>query len=294
MASFNCRISPRTSTVILRRKVAAGNGRCHFGDVSHLAGKVAGHGVHGVRQILPRSGHARHQRLPAELAVGAHFAGHARHFSGEHAQLLNHGVHDVGRAQKLAFKRASVHVQPHGLRQIALRHGGNGARYFGRRPQQVFNQRVDRDFHVVPGAAALFDADSLSGLAFFAHRLADALQLERHLLVGDHDLVEVVGDLARQSGPGHGKAHAEVAILSWFPNSAEPRPNTLALAAALERRPRKPAVERKGNPPPYFSRWRASERWFPYLSSPGTEARGIAAPGLWGSFSDSLSCEPKM
>jgi hypothetical protein len=28
-----------------------------------------------------------------------------------------------------------------------------------------------------------------------------------------HDLVEIVGNLARQSGPGHGKAHTEVAIL---------------------------------------------------------------------------------
>ena len=84
-------------------KIAAGDGGRDLGDVADLAGEVAGHGVDGVRKILPRSGHAWHLRLAAEFSVGTDFAGHARHFGGEHAQLLNHRVDDVGGTQELAF-----------------------------------------------------------------------------------------------------------------------------------------------------------------------------------------------
>ena len=36
-----------------------------------------------VGQILPGAGDAGHVRLAAQLAFGADFAGHARHFAGE-------------------------------------------------------------------------------------------------------------------------------------------------------------------------------------------------------------------
>ena len=147
----------------LAREIAAGHGGRHLGDVAHLAGQVAGHGVDRVGQILPRTGHAGHLRLAAQLAVGAHFAGHARHFGGEHAELLNHGVDDVGGAQELAFERAAVHVQPDRLRQIALGHGGDGARHFGGGPKQILHQRVDRDFHLAPGAPGFMKASALAG-----------------------------------------------------------------------------------------------------------------------------------
>ena len=82
----------------LAREVAAGHGGCNFRDVSHLARQVAGHRVDRVGEVLPGAGHAGHHGLTAEFAVGADLAGHARHFRGEHAQLLNHRVDDVGRA----------------------------------------------------------------------------------------------------------------------------------------------------------------------------------------------------
>ena len=83
MVSLSCRISPFTSTVILRREVAARDGRGHVGDVAHLAGEVGGHRVDVVGEVLPGAGHARHLRLAAELALGADFARHARHFGRE-------------------------------------------------------------------------------------------------------------------------------------------------------------------------------------------------------------------
>ncbi len=80
MVFFSSRISPRTSTVILRRQVAVGHGRGHFGDVADLGRQVAGHGVDRIGQILPHAADALHLRLAAELAFGSHFARHARHF----------------------------------------------------------------------------------------------------------------------------------------------------------------------------------------------------------------------
>ena len=152
MASFSCRISPRTSTVIFLRQVAVRDRDRHVGDVAHLGGQVGGHRVDALGQVLPHAGHVRHLRLAAELAVGADLARHARHFRGEHAELLDHGVDDGRRAQELALQRPAVDVEPHGLQQIALRHGGDRARHLGRRPQQIVDQRVDRALHLAPGA----------------------------------------------------------------------------------------------------------------------------------------------
>ena len=67
----------------LARQVAARDGRRHFGDVAHLAREVRGHRVDVVGEVLPRAADARHVRLTAELAFGADFARHARHFGGE-------------------------------------------------------------------------------------------------------------------------------------------------------------------------------------------------------------------
>ena len=58
MVFFSSRISPLTSTVIFLRQVAVGDGGGHLGDVAHLAGQVAGHGVDVVGQVLPRAGDA--------------------------------------------------------------------------------------------------------------------------------------------------------------------------------------------------------------------------------------------
>src|SRR4029077_14462816 len=73
-------------------QVAARHGGSDFCNVSHLAGKVAGHEVDVVGKILPRAGHAGYLRLAAQLALRAHFARHARDFTGERVELVDHGV----------------------------------------------------------------------------------------------------------------------------------------------------------------------------------------------------------
>ena len=90
----------------LARQIAARHRRGHFGDVAYLRGEIRRQQIHVVGQILPRSRDARYHRLAAQAAIRAHFARHARHFAGERAQLVHHGVQCFLQQQDLA---AHVH-----------------------------------------------------------------------------------------------------------------------------------------------------------------------------------------
>ena len=81
MVFFSSRISPFTSTVILRERSPRATAVVDFGDVADLAGQVGGHEVDVVGEILPGAGHAGHLRLAAQLAFGADLAGDARDFA---------------------------------------------------------------------------------------------------------------------------------------------------------------------------------------------------------------------
>ena len=85
MASLSCRISPRTSTVILRERSPLATAIVTSEMLRTWAVRLL-----AIRLTLsvrsfhtPR--HFRHLRLAAELAVGADLARHARHFGREHA-----------------------------------------------------------------------------------------------------------------------------------------------------------------------------------------------------------------
>ena len=70
-------------------------------------------------------------------------------------------------------------------------------RHLGGRPHQVVDQAVDRAFHLAPGGGGEAELHALAGAALLAHRLADALELLGHDLVGADDLVEQHGDACR-------------------------------------------------------------------------------------------------
>src|SRR6185503_20092745 len=72
------------------------------GDVPHLAGEVAGHGVHRVGEVLPRAAHALDVGLTAQLAFRADLARHAGDFRGERVQLIDHRVDGVLLREDLA------------------------------------------------------------------------------------------------------------------------------------------------------------------------------------------------
>jgi hypothetical protein len=80
IVSLSSRISPLTSTPILRDKSPARNGGRHLRDVAHLRSQVRRHRIDVVGQVLPRAGERRAPGLAAELALGADFARDARDF----------------------------------------------------------------------------------------------------------------------------------------------------------------------------------------------------------------------
>jgi hypothetical protein len=110
-------------------------------------GEVGGHDVDGVGQVLPGAGDAGHLRLAAELAFGADFARHARHFAGEAVELVHHGVDGV-----LQLEDFALHVDRDLARQVAARHGrghfGDVAHLGG----EVAASRVDVVGQILPGA----------------------------------------------------------------------------------------------------------------------------------------------
>ena len=95
MVFFSSRISPFTSTVIFFDRSPVATAVVTSAMLRTWDGQVAGHGVHGVGQVLPRAGDALHVGLAAELAFGADLARHARHLGGERRELVHHRVDGV-------------------------------------------------------------------------------------------------------------------------------------------------------------------------------------------------------
>ena len=123
---------------------------------------------------------------------------------------------DHDRAQVVAGRLRSLGTQtsdaPVREDDVQRQHdGGDGAGDFGRRPQQIVDESVDRCFHLAPGAVRQSELHALARLAFAPHDMADALSLLCHALVGGDDLIEGVGDLAEQTELAACHAHREFA-----------------------------------------------------------------------------------
>src|SRR5206468_1544639 len=87
----------------LAAEVAVCDAGRDFGDVTHLAGEVAGHRVHRLGEVAPHTGDTLHIGLPAQLSFRTYFAGHAGHFGGERFQLIHHRVDRVLQLENLAL-----------------------------------------------------------------------------------------------------------------------------------------------------------------------------------------------
>ena len=165
----------------LAREVAARHRGRHLGDVAHLVGEVAAHGVDRIGEVLPGAGDAGHDRLTAELALGADLAGDARHLGGERAQLVDHGVDGFLELQDLA-----AHVDGDLLREVAIgdRDGDVGDVADLRR--EVARHRVDALGQILPHAGDLANLRLAAELAFGADLAGDA----RHLGGEDAELLD--------------------------------------------------------------------------------------------------------
>ena len=93
------------------------------------------------------------------------------------AELLNHRVDDIGGTQELAFEWTAIDVETNGLCQVALSDGGDCACDFGGGAEQVFHERVDRNFHLAPGTSGLMKAGTFARSAFLADRITDPLSI---------------------------------------------------------------------------------------------------------------------
>ena len=134
-------------------KISVGDRSRDIGNVAHLDGQVSGHEVHVVGQIFPGSGDAFDARLSAQLSFGADFAGDARHFGGEGAQLIDHGV-DRG----FQIEEFALHVDGDFLGQIAVGDGGRHGRDVADLAGQIRGHEIDVVGQIFPGSGDAFDA----------------------------------------------------------------------------------------------------------------------------------------
>src|SRR6185312_6935818 len=131
----------------LLAEVAVGDRGGDLGDVAHLPGQVVRHQVDVVRQVLPRARHARDLGLPAELAVGADLARHARDLAGERVEVVDHLVDGHLQLEDLA-----AHVDRDLLRQVAVGDRGGDLGDVAHLRREARRHRVDRVGQVLPRA----------------------------------------------------------------------------------------------------------------------------------------------
>ena len=146
-----------------------------------------GHEVHVVGEVLPRARHALHLGLAAELAFGAHLAGHARHFGRERPQLIHHRVDGV-----LELENFALHVDRDLLRQVAV---GDGRGHLGdvaHLARKVTGHEVHAVGEVLPRAGDAAHIGLAAELSFGAHLAGHArhlggerAQLIHHRVDGD-------------------------------------------------------------------------------------------------------------
>src|SRR5205807_2400988 len=155
-------------------QVAVGDRGHHFHDAAHLVGEVVRHHVDVVGQVLPGTRDSRHDGLATQLALGAHFAGHARHFGGEAVELIDHRIDGLLQLQDLP-----AHVHRDLARQVAACDGG---RHFGDIADltgQIARHRVDLVGEILPHAADVLHHRLAAQLAFGTDLALPSTQLFR-------------------------------------------------------------------------------------------------------------------
>src|SRR5262249_54142862 len=120
------------------RQVAARHSSRNLCDVSNLTGKVTGHGIDRVSQVLPRASNAGHVGLSPEPALSSHFAGHTRNFAGKPVQLVHHRVQSFFQLQNFA-----AHIDRDFARQVTARNSSRNLGNVSHLSSEVAGHEVD-------------------------------------------------------------------------------------------------------------------------------------------------------
>ena len=138
-------------------------------DVTDLGGEVGRHEIHVLGQIAPGPGQAFDIGLPAEFAVGAHLARHARDFRGKRVELLDHRIDRVFEFEHLAFDfDGDLAVE------VALGDGGGDFGKIADLGGEVGRHAIDVVGQVLPDAGDAGDNRLAAELAFGADFLRHA------------------------------------------------------------------------------------------------------------------------
>ena len=213
MVFFSSRISPFTSTVILRERSPRATAVVTSAILRTWAVRLPAIEFTRVGQILPGAGDAGHVGLAAKSAFGADLARDARHFTGEPVELVDHGVQRF-----LQLKDFAAHVDGDLARQVAA---GDRGRHLGDVADlgsQVARHRVHGVGQILPGAGDAGHFGLAAELAVGAdlarhagHFAGEGVELvdhgiERFLQLKDFAR-HVHGDLLRQVALRHRSGH---------------------------------------------------------------------------------------
>ena len=191
----------------LAGEVAIGHCGSDFGDVAHLAGEIARHGIHAVRQIFPGAGHAAHVRLSAQNAFGAHLARHARHFRGEGIELIHHGVDGV-----LEFQNFAAHIHGDFSGEVAIGHGGGHLGDISHLGRQVAGHGVDAVGQILPDAGDALHLRLSAEFTFGSHFARHARHFGGEGAKLIHHRIDGVLELENFAADVHRDFAGEVAI----------------------------------------------------------------------------------
>src|SRR5262249_32941025 len=101
-----------------------------------------------------------HDRLPAQFALGTHFAGHTRHFRGKGSQLVDHRVDGLLQLQNFT---ANVYRDLAG--QVAVSDGNSYLRDVAHLASEVAGHGVHAVSQVLPGSGHAGDGSLTAQLA---------------------------------------------------------------------------------------------------------------------------------
>src|SRR6185369_11839805 len=156
----------------LARQVPARHGGGHLGNVADLCRQIAGHRIHAVSQVFPRSGNARHVRLTAQPTFSADLTRHARHLADEAVELIDHGVERL-----LELENLAAHVHRDLPRQVSIGNRGSHLGDVADLRGQIAGHRVHAVGQVLPSARHTWHLSLTAELTVGAHLARHA----RHL-----------------------------------------------------------------------------------------------------------------